>query len=277
MNQNVRLLICDIDGTLVLKGGKPMPKTRKALELFHEQGTLLGLATGRPVDKRTIDKFKEWDFDFEADVVIGVNGCEAWTRFKRERERFNLLPKEEVRKILDFMWDLDVNVCVFENGYDKVLARRRDWMIEESMNRNKSNVEFVDKERFCKHDVVKLEFHYDEEKYEELIMDLIRKHPSDNYTYIKSFTGTLEFMKPGIDKGVTLLKVCEELDIDPKDVVACGDMDNDISMLEKAGTGICLLNGSESTKKAADFITDFDVEHDGLGDFLLKHYFNTSV
>ncbi|MBR4421975.1 MAG: HAD family hydrolase [Erysipelotrichaceae bacterium] len=269
---DIRLLICDIDGTLVPKGQKPKPLTRRALEYCHEQGILLGLATGRPVDQRIINKFKDWDLDFDPDMLIGINGCEAWTSRDRTVRKFNLLPKEEVRKILDFMWDLDLNVVVFENGYDKVLARRRDWMIEESMNRNKSNVEYVDKERFCRNDVPKLEFHYDE-KYEEEIYKLIAAHPSDNYVFTKSFTGTIEFMKPGIDKGVTLEMLCKEQNIPLSSVVACGDMDNDIPMLEKAGTSICLLNGSEATKKAADYITSKNVEDDGLGDFLINDFF----
>ena len=57
------------------------------------------------------------------------------------------------------------------------------------------------------------------------------------------------------------------------DVIACGDMDNDIAMLQAAGTGICLANGSEATKKAADFVTEKDVCHDGLGEYLLHKYF----
>ena len=269
----ISLLICDIDGTLVEKGGKPGPLTKRALEYCHEKGILLGLATGRPVDQRTINKFKDWDLPFEPDLLIGINGVEAWTRQDRITRKYNLLEKEEVRKILDFMWPLDVNVVVFESGYDKVLARRKDWMIEESMDRNKSNVEFVDKERFCRYDVPKLEFHYEEDKYEETIQKLIAEHPSENYVVTKSFTGTMEFMKPGIDKGVALERLCNELNVPLSQVVACGDMDNDAPMLEKAGTSICLLNGSEMAKQAADFVTEKDVAHDGLGEFLLNHLF----
>ena len=271
MNKETKLLICDIDGTLCEKGRDPLPLTKRALEVFHEKGVLLGLGTGRPVDRRTIGRFRKWGFDFDPDLVIGVNGCEIWYGSTGIKERYMLLEKEEVRKILDFMWDLDLNVVVFEDGYDKVLARRKDWMIEESMNRNRSNVEFVDKERFCQNDVCKLEFHYDE-KYEKQIMELIAEHPSDHYVYTKSFTGTLEFMKPGVDKGVALEIACRKLGIPLEDVVACGDMDNDIPMLIKAGSGICLANGSENTKKAADYITENDVAHDGLGEFLFQHY-----
>ena len=273
MKEDIKLLICDIDGTLVEKGGTPGLKTFEALSRFHKEGVMIGLASGRPVDQRTIGRLKSWGFDFDPDVVIGVNGCETWNSRTRKKEKHDLLAKEEVRRILDYMWDLDVNVCVFEDGYDKVIARRKDWMIEESMNRNRSNVEFVDKERFCKYDVVKLEFHYDEDKYEDLIAALVKTHPSENSVCTKSFKGTLEFMKPGVDKGVALKTVCKELDIPLEKVVACGDMDNDIAMLQAAGTGICLANGSDATKKSADYITEKDVTHDGLGEFLLEKYF----
>ncbi len=271
MDIKLRLLICDIDGTLVEKGGVPTGKTARILRILHDKGVLLGLASGRPVDQRTIGRFAAWGFDFDPDIVIGVNGCEVWDRFSKKKRKNNYLPKEEARKILDFMWPLDVNVCVFENGYDKVLARRYDWMIEESMNRNKSNVEFVDKDRFCVNDIPKLEFHYDEDKYEKQIMDLVKKHPSENYVWIKSFTGTLEFMKPGIDKGIALKMICRELGIPLESVIACGDMDNDIPMLKAAGIGICLANGSDATKDAADYVTKNDVNHDGLGEFLFEY------
>ena len=273
MKKKIRLLMCDIDGTLVTKGGQPGEKTAEALRRFHEEGVLLGLASGRPVDKRTIGKFREWHFDFDPDIVIGVNGCEVWDRFSNIKHKYDYLPKEETRKILDFMWPLGVNACVFEDGYDHVLARKRDWMVEESMNRNRSNVEFVDKERFCLNDDPKIEFHYEEDKYEEKIQELIKAHPSDKYTCIKSFTGTMEFMKPGVSKGVALQRICKELKIPLEEVVACGDMDNDIAMLEAAGTGICLANGSDETKKAADHVTEKGVTEDGLGEFLLKMYF----
>ncbi|MCR4633078.1 MAG: Cof-type HAD-IIB family hydrolase [Erysipelotrichaceae bacterium] len=273
MKEDVRLLICDIDGTLTEKGGKPMKITEEALRKFHEEGVLIGLASGRPVDHRTIGKFKEWGYGFDPDIVIGFNGCEVWDRMSGKKREYSFLPKEDVKEILDYMWPLDVNPVVYEDGYDHVLAKRSDHIIEASMKRNEGTVEFCDKERFCLHDVPKIEFRYIEEDMEDIVMKTANEHKCDRYIFIKSFYGTLEYMKPGIDKGVALKRICEELDIPLDKVVACGDMDNDIAMLEAAGTGICLLNGSEATKKAAAHITEEDVLHDGLGKFLLKHYF----
>ena len=274
MKEDVKLLICDIDGTLVEKGGAPLQKTERALKLFHEEGVLLGLASGRPADFRLKGKFREWGYDFDPDIVIGFNGCEVWDRFSDNKRQYNFLEKEETEKILEYIWPLDVNVITYGNGYDAVIARRKDHLIEASMKRNRSIVSFSDKkEDFLRHDVPKLEIHYDEEKYEEEILKIIEEHRSKNYTCTKTYTGTLEFMKPGIDKGIALERICGEMNISLEKVVACGDMDNDIAMLKTAGTGICLLNGSEETKKAADYITEKDVSHDGLGEYLLEHYF----
>lgn len=273
MKKDVRLLICDIDGTITEKGGKPMEKTEEALRRFHEEGVLIGLASGRPVDWRTINKFREWGYDFDPDIVIGFNGCEVWDAKTKKKREYSFLKKEDVREILEYMWPLDVNPVVYEDGYDHVLAKRSDHIIEASMKRNEGTVEFCDKERFCLHDIPKIEFRYIEEDVEDIVMKTANAHKSDKYIFLKSFYGTLEYMKPGIDKGVALKRICEELNIPLDKVVACGDMDNDIAMLKAAGTGICLLNGSEATKKAADHITDEDVFHDGLGKYLLKNYF----
>ena len=271
MKNRPRLLMCDIDGTLVEKGGTPQGKTRRILEIFHDEGILLGLASGRPVDQRTINRFRTWGFDFDPDIVIGVNGCEVWELKDKVRRKYNYLPKEMTRKILDYMWPLDINVCAFEDGYDRVLARRKDAMIEESKDRNRSNIVFCDKERFCLNDIPKLEFHYVEDKFEDVISDLLEKHKDEGYVWTKSYDGTLEFMLPGVDKGLAMEKFCRERGIPLEEVIACGDMDNDITMLQKAGTGICLLNGSEKTKEAADYVTEKDVSHDGLGEFLFEY------
>ena len=46
--------------------------------------------------------------------------------------------------------------------------------------------------------------------------------------------------------------------------MAAGDMDNDISMLEAAGTGVAMANATDGVKAIADIITAADNNHDGL-------------
>ena len=46
---------------------------------------------------------------------------------------------------------------------------------------------------------------------------------------------------------------------------------NDISMVEKAGNGIAMKNGTEELKKVAKFVTEEDNDHNGLVPFLLNN------
>ncbi len=264
-----KLLICDIDGTIVVKGGMPLPETAKALRLFHDRGIMVALASGRPLDERIINKTIEWGLGFVPDFVIGMNGAEVWFREDGRIEKSGYLDKETVKEIMEVIWPLPVNMGVYVDGYDRVLVRKEDSWTVHSRDRNHSNIIISDMEAMCENDTGKVEMHYDETDEGDIIR-AIRQHPSDKWVLIKTFKEALEVMKPGVDKGRTLKSCCERLQISLDDVIACGDMENDIPMLKIAGTGICLLNGSPEAKRIADIVTKEDVAHDGLGKCLLK-------
>jgi hydroxymethylpyrimidine pyrophosphatase-like HAD family hydrolase len=62
----------------------------------------------------------------------------------------------------------------------------------------------------------------------------------------------LEMAALGVDKAVTLAKYAQSLGIDRADVVAFGDMPNDIGMLTWAGTGYAVGRDQPSVIAAAD-------------------------
>jgi len=51
-----------------------------------------------------------------------------------------------------------------------------------------------------------------------------------------------------------------------------GDRDNDISMIEAAGTGVAMENATEGVKAVCDYITT-DNNHDGVGNAIEKLVF----
>ena len=77
----------------------------------------------------------------------------------------------------------------------------------------------------------------------------------DEADVVSSSTMTLEVLPHGVNKGKAIAAISEKLSIPLSDMVAFGDWDNDIGMLRTAGTGICMANGSEAAKAAADFVT----------------------
>ncbi|CEA07143.1 Pyridoxal phosphate phosphatase YigL [Arthrobacter saudimassiliensis] len=62
----------------------------------------------------------------------------------------------------------------------------------------------------------------------------------------------LEMAAPGLDKAVTLAEYAKALEIDRADVVAFGDMPNDIEMLSWAGRGYAMASGHPDALAAAD-------------------------
>lgn len=73
---------------------------------------------------------------------------------------------------------------------------------------------------------------------------------------------------PGIDKAKSIRKLIDYLQMDKKDIYAFGDAEVDIPMFECASTSICVGGGREAAKKAATYVTD-EVVNDGIEKALL--------
>ena len=74
----------------------------------------------------------------------------------------------------------------------------------------------------------------------------------------------MEILPIQAGKGNAVRFVCEYFHVPLNRSYACGDAENDISMLQAAGIGIAMKNGDEPVKQAADFVTQEDNDHDGL-------------
>ena len=85
----------------------------------------------------------------------------------------------------------------------------------------------------------------------------------------QSLKDNLEVMNKGINKGNAIRILCKLYGIDKDDVIAIGDNENDISMIEYAGMGIAMGNASESLKERADYITG-DYLDDGVAQAIEK-------
>ena len=58
-------------------------------------------------------------------------------------------------------------------------------------------------------------------------------------------------------------RLCTSLDFPLEDTIAFGDSMNDLEMLQTAGLGVCMANGSQALKDIADRICP-PVTEDGL-------------
>ena len=277
MIEKLSVVVADIDGTLAMKGGNLMPRTRAAIQRLHREGVLFGVASGRPLDRRILNLAHDWDLGFEFDLAIGMNGGDLYDKETDEISHFYQLKKEDVKTILSFIHDLDLNAIVYVNAYDEINALRMDDFLRDSQRRNKSIVEIGDVDFVSRHDTGKIEVHLKPALKPEL-MKRVAEHPSDHWITVTTFEtpdhSTVEFLDPRVNKGVALQQFSQKTGIPLSEFMAFGDMENDIGLLREAGWGVCLINGSDDTKAVAQDITEYSVLEDGVGRYLEDHWFN---
>jgi len=76
-----------------------------------------------------------------------------------------------------------------------------------------------------------------------------------------SIPNNLEINAIGATKGEAILRLASYLGIDGKLTMAIGDGENDLSMIQKAGIGVAMKNGSKELLAAADYITSTNEEN----------------
>lgn len=269
-----KVIAADIDGTLCMKGEDIMPLTRSALNELHDQGVLFGLATGRPVDSRVLSYAKKWNLGFEFDFAVGMNGGEMYDLKTNTTDKYYLLSKENIRKILAFLEPFDINAIVYVDGYEEVRCLKMDDFMTASKARNHSHVIVGGVDTLAEFDTGKLEVQFKGEMREE-VLKVVEANQDPSWimtqTYYDEHHCTFEFQDPRINKGVGLEKYCERYNIDMKDVLAFGDQENDIGLMKSSGYGVCLSNGADLTKSYAKAVTEHDVLDDGVGHWLYDH------
>jgi len=82
---------------------------------------------------------------------------------------------------------------------------------------------------------------------------------------IQSVSESLEILPPGQSKGAGVRRLLAELGINPADVLAIGDGENDLEFIQMAGLGVAVGNAHAAVKAAADHIVSTNDE-DGVAE-----------
>lgn len=91
----------------------------------------------------------------------------------------------------------------------------------------------------------------------------------EKYTVLKS-APYFEILDKRVNKGTGVKSLAEALGIKPEEVMAIGDQENDIAMIEYAGMGVAMDNAIPSVKEVANFVTKSNLE-DGVAWAIEQH------
>lgn len=261
-----RLVVCDIDNTLVEKHQPLTKRTKEAILALKEKGILFGLASGRGSKQlRLIEK--QWGIP--CDILIGGNGAELYDGIDGTLERLYGMKKEWVQQCHELFAHFECDPYAIIG--DDLYAYDNSSFTNASFLKNEDRPHIVkEAKEFWEFDAIKTGFRAKEDVVDAMEA-LSNANPSKDYIGFKTETTMFEFGNAKASKGRLLKYFCEKHNIEIESVWAFGDMSNDITLLEEAGVGVCMANGSEDTKAVADIITEKGVKEEGWAHFVEEH------
>lgn len=262
----IKVISLDIDGTLTAQSHEPEKQTIDTLVKLQNKGYLLGLASGRTADDLK-SKYKLWGMNNQFDFIIGWNGAELWVKETDTKYEYNLLPKQDLKEIIELMNEFDVNTHMYlPNIYLSSHETDRAWY---SAFKNKRQfVVAKDLSEFYKVDNAGIMFRCKLEQMPQIEAKIASLNK--NYVGFKTQPDMVEFSHKNCNKGFALTKYCQLKNIYLQNCMAFGDTSNDNEML-KICNGVCMLNGSDDTKACAKYITEKTALEFGFNDFVYKH------
>lgn len=262
--KKTKILFTDLDGTLLNSEKQIGDYTRKVLDLWAKAGHKLVLCSGRDIN--SVRNVKEYlNLNYPGMYLIGYNGgqivdCETGKTIYQVSLSYNQIlyvKKAAEKQGLHFHTYTDTHIISPSDDeelhyYQRVI--KTPVIISE-------DIKEVEESGSCKCLIIEL---HDLEKSEAFRKSLLPWAEKEGLTLLYSNPYYLEVFPSVSGKGASVKKLCELLSINPALSVAAGDAGNDISMIEEAGMGIAMINGSDDIKMAATTITAYDNDHDGL-------------
>ncbi|MBQ7889031.1 MAG: HAD-IIB family hydrolase [Erysipelotrichaceae bacterium] len=271
--KQIKAVICDIDGTIRQKGNLTLSEaTKDVLSRLHKQGVLLGLASGRSIERELIYCAEKWGMDFQFDLLIGENGAEYYDLTEDKIRGLFVLKREWIKEIIEMMSQFNLNPSIYSHQDKLVMFADTSTL---SMNPTVSVYKIIeDISEFWAQEAKKVMYKVKTEQF-DAVKKYIEDHPNKNYkgivTNIAPTFATIEFVETHVNKAVPIVEYCHRHQYDIEEVMAFGDTTNDNEMLQACGVGVCLLDGTDDTKAVADAITEFSNEEDGFAKYVIHH------
>jgi len=253
----VRVVATDLDGTIVRSDGTISLRTMKALARVEEAGAAVVLVTGRP--PRWIAPVAE--ATGHHGVVICSNGAVVYDLHDERVVESFLIPAETVAQVVGILRaELPELVFAVETG-DGIYRGHgytSGWALDPDDHAVRYSLDEI-----TQHPAAKLLARHPSLDADELL-NLFRGRIEHLVTPTHANgRGLLEMSALGVSKATTLARFAAELGVEAADVVAFGDMPNDLPMLAWAGAAYAVANAHPLVLAAVERVAESN-DDDGV-------------
>ena len=257
---NYRMLVLDLDDTLLKDYRTVSELTRRRLLEAQQQGMIVVLASGRPTYAMQ-HLAKELCLAEYGGYLISFNGARITSCANQHILLSVDISHAQMCKLFDLAQEHGVYIQTYTEDHILVSKDNEYTQIEKEIT-GMDVIECADFKAEIPKTAVKAMMLEHPDRLKEVEKALRPVVENELYmTITKPFF--LEFMNPAVDKGKSLVTLAQHLNVPMEQVIAVGDSYNDISMIKAAGLGVAMGNAVEAVKQAADYETA-DNEHDGV-------------
>jgi hypothetical protein len=257
-----RLLALDVDGTVAGKDRRVSPVVRAAVGAAQERGVHITLATGR--EFRSASRFAR-ELGLSAPLICSQG---AVIKHCGTLDVLHHVPVAGTLAAEAITMLHGTGVCVIANIDEKLyivsdgpefLSFTRRWGTPDPAN----VVVAPDLAAITRHTPpTKVMFSGDPAIIDRELARVI-DHFGEALAIVRSDATVGELIAPGLSKGNALATVAETLGVERDQVIAIGDEENDVPMLQWAGLGLAMGNAPDSVKRMAHAVIP-SVDEDGV-------------
>ena len=249
----IKIVATDMDGTLLdPRGQLDLPRLEKILDKLDHRGVRFVIATGNEVHRMR----QLLGHLAERVVLVVANGArifenneliqaQTWDDAMVERALAHFKGRECQDQFV---------VTAMNGGFVKkgtVFTELDKFMTPEMIEKLYQRMNFVDEfDSSLFGGVLKMSMVVGEERLDSVLQevnDLFNGH----VRAVSSGYGCIDILQDGIHKAWGLVELLKRWNLKPEQIMAFGDSENDIEMLELAGISFAMENAEESVKRVA--------------------------
>jgi Cof subfamily protein (haloacid dehalogenase superfamily) len=269
INNPYKLLVIDVDGTLVGKDGSISAEDREALAKARQLGIWVSLSTGRVTQacSRIINQLSLDGYH------IFFDGALVSSPFYGREVYVQSISQEVVKQAVDFAHWHSIDLELYSATH--YFVERETWAANirrQFFGIEPTVVDFTtlwNRERIIKGGLTASS----PEEVAKARSFCLQFNSSLHF----SWTGTpaypginfINVLAPGVSKGKALEALALHLSVSLDEVIAIGDGPNDVPLFTTAGLAIAMGNAPDELKAVADYVT-LDIDHSGVAAAISK-------
>jgi Cof subfamily protein (haloacid dehalogenase superfamily) len=246
----VKLLLADVDGTLVTQDKVLTERATQAVHKLHNAGVTFAITSGRP--PRGMAMLIE-PLDIQTPIAAFNGGLLVDRDMKVIEQR--VLPEELVVPVADMMSSFKLDVWLYSGADWYVPKADGPHVARESWTVKFEPIVMSDGVQGLTGSVAKLVGVSDDHDAVNKATDAVHDKFGDDVSAAASQPYYLDVTHPQANKGAVAKYLAVQYKLDADDIATIGDMPNDVLMFAHSGLSIAMGQSSPEVKRAARRVT----------------------